>query len=112
MKGQSVKFAKWGTMRIVKKRSVTYRNVCLLCKEKGTDAQYIGETSLSGFERANVHVDEGVRRLDKSHINIHLQSDHPDYNGTPREAFGMRIVREHQTAYLRELHEVVLIQIF
>ena len=68
-------------------RSITYSNVCLLCQERGDKSVYIGESSLSLYERANCPRNEGERGFDKSHIHQHLSEDHPDYKGRVRDAF-------------------------
>lgn len=47
----NVKDAQW--------ESVMYRNICLICRDKGLKVKYIGETSLSLIKRAEVNVDEG-----------------------------------------------------
>ena len=92
-------------------RSGCYKNVCLLCKEIGKKKEYIGETSLSGYERANCHVDEGERRKTTSHINQHLTEYHPECRNI-RAAFGTRIVNNYKTAFLREIGEVILQRAF
>ena len=93
-------------------KSITYRNVCLLCKAEGIVSEYISESSLSGYERANQHVEAGENTRTTSHIHKHLSEKHPDNPGAARESIGMRVVRTHPTAFTRELHEVVLIKNF
>ena len=79
-------------------KSITYRNICLLCKENNVVSEYIGESSLNRFERANQHVRDGEKERATSHIRTHLKERHPDNPGA-RESFGMRIVRTHPTAF-------------
>ena len=74
--------------------------------EKGTIVM-VGESSLSIFERANVHVMEGEKGYLSSHIHQHLMEEHRDCTDV-RGAFGSRLVNRHKTSFSRQIEEVIL----
>ena len=92
-----------------KKRNIVYKTTCLACKEKGKEASYYGETARSGYERGNEHW-EDYEKLDKeSHMLKHhvlAHADKPD-----KLDFSMKIVRGHRSAFRRQVHEAILIEL-
>ena len=57
-------------------RSTCYTNTCLICKQRGMDVKYWGETSESTYERSKTHMDEARRGYNTSHIRQHLDKFH------------------------------------
>ena len=56
---------------ICRSTNLVYANVCLICKDKGGDRRYIGETGRSLGQRAGEHWDQCVARDEGSHIWEH-----------------------------------------
>ena len=92
-------------------RSVLYTDTCVICEEKGIIAQYYGETSASAGERSEQHLNNarGIKQF--SHIWGHILKAHPDYQGADlRRHFRFDVVKNHRTAFERELSEVLWIK--
>ena len=89
-----------------KKRNVVYKTICDRCKEKGQDRCYYGETSRTGFERGGEHWRDYRDGAEESHMYKHWMNDH---FGESRPRFTMQIVRSHMSAFSRQIHEAVLI---
>ena len=87
---------------------MTYLTWCRICKEKGKDSQYLGETSRTGFERGVEH--EGNRRAEKedSHMIEHILQEHPDTE-EGEGVFSMKILKGHRSALTRQVNEAVII---
>ena len=89
-------------------RSITYQNTCLACKEQGREANYWGETSLCCYKRAKVHLNEGRRRLEGSHVWLHILAYHRDDDIGLESSFKLSVVSTHRTAFPRQLNEVII----
>ena len=59
-----------------KLRSACYVNTCLICKQRGLNIKYWGETSKSTYERAKTHMGEARKQHQTSHIVQHLREFH------------------------------------
>ena len=90
-----------------KARSVTYQTSCLRCKEKGKERLYIGESARSGFERLSEHFQGYLQGANDNHMHKHFQTEHE--LEAERPEFEAKIVRTHQSALYRQVHEAVLI---
>ena len=90
-----------------KARSVTYQTSCLRCKEKGKDRQYIGESARSGYERLSEHFQGYLQGSEDNHMNKHSQTDHG--LDLTRPEFEAKILKTHQSALYRQVHEAVMI---
>ena len=77
---------------------------CVLCENKGIKKRYIGETSLSIFERAKLHHNDVFYNPEGSHILAHIAEDHPEITDT-REIFKIEILVRLKTPLARELDE-------
>ena len=65
--------------QICKVPNIVYLNTCLICKEEGVTAQYVGETSRTLYERGKEHhADARKKNSDRSHIGTHMLEYHPD----------------------------------
>ena len=89
---------------------VTYVNLCLECKGKGTPFKYCGETSGSLYEHANVHISEGESCLISSHMCQHILCKHPEGIRDLRSNFRFGVVNQHKTGFCREMEECLLIK--
>ena len=56
--------------------NVVYRDICLICKEKGRCSLYIGETSRSLVERGLEHQRDNEKKLETSHLHKHQEEEH------------------------------------
>ena len=91
-----------------RRRNATYRTQCLACKAKnGKQSYYFGETSRTPFERGQEHENDYKKNQEDSHMVKHAQEDHP---GEERPRFSMKILRGHTSAFVRQIHEAVLIE--
>ena len=61
-----------------KKRCIVYKHTCNICKARGTDAVYWGQTSKTLFERSKEHDKEFRDRSAKSHAYQHYTECHPE----------------------------------
>ena len=63
-----------------KTRSILYSNTCTICKIKGKDVVYIGESSRSGAERCLEHHRDSKweSKKEKSHMELHRKETHPE----------------------------------
>ena len=90
-----------------RRRNVCYQTWCQICKEKGKDTVYLGETGRTGYERAKEYVGDWKSRKEDTHMHEHGEKEHRDTEGGPH--FGMKILRAHRLALERQIHEAVLI---
>ena len=87
-----------------------YRTECRTCKSSGREAQYIGESARTAFERGREHERDARGGKEISHIHNHLQEEHGEEEREEGEhGFSMKVVRGHRTALARQIHEAVLI---
>ena len=98
-------------------KNLTYKTSCKICDKVGTPSVYVGETSRSLRERMQEHSDDARNDTEGSHIANHLKSVHPQEwkeLGAERDGwqhFSVIIVKTHQSAFRRQLHEAVSIKI-
>ena len=72
---------------------------------------YFGESSESGYWRGLQHTSDFLRKSETSHMWKHVTEAHP--GSEPRDVkFGINVVREHFSAFLRLIFEAVLIFCF
>ena len=90
-----------------KKRNITYKTQCLQCQESGKMRQYFGESARTGFERGQEHQNDYSKNQEDSHMLKHWQEDH---SGEEKPAFSMQVLRGHKSAFVRQIHEAVLIE--
>ena len=90
-----------------KKRNVTYRTECLKCHESGKMRQYLGESARTGFERGLEHERDYHKMKEDSHMAKHWQEDHQTEE---QPNFSMKIIKSHSSAFVRQIHEAVLIE--
>ena len=88
-------------------RSVTYQTCCLLCKQKGIDKRYIGESARSAYERGAEHLKGYESESVKNHMHKHHQIDHQGEVSPPE--FSMKVVKSHQSPLYRQIHEAIMI---
>ena len=91
-----------------KKRNITYKTSCLECMATGKKVEYFGETARSGFERGLEHQDDFKKEMDESHMWKHQVLEHPDQQ---KVKFKMKVIKQHRSAFQRQVHEAVLIQL-
>ena len=90
------------------RRNVTYKTECLTCKEKyGKKRVYIGESARTAFERGQEHENDFMKRKEDSHMLKHWEEEHPSEE---RPIFSMKVLRGHTSAFVRQIHEAVLIE--
>ena len=99
-----------------RRRNVVYQTTCDQCKgeeeevgenENKNVACYVGETSKSGYERGKKHQEDYGRLELDSHILKHQILKH----GERKVSFSMKIVQKHSSAFKRQVHEAVLVEI-
>ena len=106
------------------KRNLVYETWCQTCKlqdeeraiQVGKDPKkiplfkYIGESSRSCFERGWEHQYDALNYKQGSHMLKHALTEH---DGIPPEEvkFLMRAMKFHTSAYSRQMHEAVAIQV-
>ena len=88
-----------------KKRNVVYQTTCRQCKSDGREATYFGESSRSAFERGSEHLDSYASLRVDSHMLKHNLLVHGDLQNVE---FEMKILKEHQSAIQRQVHEAVV----
>ena len=94
------------------RRNATYKTECLSCKEKavektGKEKFYFGETARTTFERGQEHENDYLKGKEDSHMMKHWIEAHPNED-KPR--FSMKVLRGHTSAFVRQIHEAVLIE--
>ena len=84
---------------------------------KGTDPKviqlykYIGESARSCYERGSEHQSDVTQLKPGSHILKHYLDKHENESlETIREKFCMKVIKFHKSAYNRQIHESVTIQ--
>ena len=115
------------------KPSISYKSYCLRCRQQQgksddddnalpdvdeeTDVTetkvpvqktYWGESSKTAYWRGLQHTSDYFRKLENSHMWKHVSEAHPGEE--PRDVkFGMSVVRQHFSAFSRQIFEAVLI---
>ena len=90
-----------------RQRNIVYRTTCLLCKEKGESRDYYGESSRTPYERGAEHLKDYLGEKEDSHMLKHHIEEHGDVM-EPVE-FSMKVIKNHFTAFSRQVHEAVII---
>ena len=88
-----------------RKRNILYQTFCLECKKMGKDSLYIGESSRSGYERGSEHQYDHRTEAEDSHMFLHQEQEH----GDKEIKFSMKIVKQFQSSFRRQVHEAVAI---
>ena len=83
--------------------------MCLLCKDKGLEVKYIGESARTCYERGLEHQEDAVNPSKKSHMRQHMVESHPDEVSRVLDVFEMRVIKTARSALARQLREVVQI---
>ena len=91
------------------KRNILYQTSCLECRKKGKDVSYYGESSRSAYERSKEHFSDYEKLSSKSHMVKHHVLEHQEIEG--KISFSVKILRFHRTAFSRQIHEAVKIQL-
>ena len=91
------------------KRNILYKTTCLACKEKGKDVNYYGESARTAYERGKEHHNDYQALSDDSHMAKHHVIEHPDKEGKLK--FAMKVLKCYRTAFARQVHEAVVIQL-
>ena len=89
-------------------RNVTYVTRCLACSGRGDDSKYYGESSRTAYERGCEHAKDYQEESEESHMFKHQVLDYPEEE--TKSLFEMRIARQHKSAFERQVHEAVLIE--
>ena len=107
------------------KRNITYKSQCLVCTEQAAKANddsenkpdeavdvsvkyYYGESHRSAKERQAEHANDYIKKKDDSHMYKHLTEAHPGCE--PEDVkFGMTVIRQHKSAFSRQVQEACLI---
>ena len=85
--------------------------MCLKCKERDVDAQYLGETSCSTYDRVIQHHRESRSKggdEDKSHMRYHRDTYHPGED--MKDMCQIRVLKAHKSAFIRMISEAILIR--
>ena len=109
------------------KRNVTYKTVCLKCKEnflKKEEAEegsaddteaakeplktYYGETHCSAYERGTQHGRDYISKKEDSHMFKHFSDKHSNEK-IEDVRFGMSVIKQHFSSFSRQVMESVLI---
>ena len=86
-----------------------YRGTCLLCRQQGVKAEYVGESGFSGYTRNLAHL--SAIRMDKpgsSAMAAHLRQHHPDEVGKA-ETMKVEVLQTFSKPLDRQLAESVKI---
>ena len=88
--------------------NVGYSIICKLCKERGKDRTYEGETCRNTYIRGKEHVKEYEKKSETSVMYKHARTEHA--NEEEKVEFQMRVVGRFKTAMNRQIDESVRIQ--
>ena len=90
-----------------RKRNLVYKTQCLVCKEQGREALYVGETARTAYERGREHHQDRRSHSEKSHMYCHSMEEHSQSEEQPQ--FSMKVYKTHRSALARQIHEAVVI---
>ena len=76
------------------REGVAYILECRTCRDGGIRRHYVGETSISGYQRAKEHVRDVEEGTATHPMNVHFMEEH---RGQIQEVV-FRIVSKHKTA--------------
>ena len=83
---------------------------CKICEAQGIRTEYLGESSRCGWERAGEHSSDLRDANHKSHMYCHILESHPELDEYERaECFSMKILKNHKSAFERQISEATLI---
>ena len=113
-----------GLTKSCSRRNLVYETWCRICEKRdvedavreGRDPKsislykYIGESSRSGHERGWEHWQDAANFHQGSHILKHMLDCHEGVS-LDQMHFQMRVVKFHRSAFSRQIHESVVIQI-
>ena len=89
------------------KPGVVYRGQCITCKESGTSAIYIGESSRSGYKRGREHL-AAMRNPGRYQSNAFSKHIREVHGGNPDSTkFKMDIIRSYDKPLERQVREGV-----
>ena len=91
-----------------RKRGILYKTTCLQCKGTDKEASYIGESARSGYERGLDH----QRDYESMELDSHMMKHQILSHGELQEklTFKMKILKVHTSAFMRQVHEAVAIE--
>ena len=89
-----------------KSRNITYKTSCLACLANGKEATYYGETCRTAYERGLEHSNDHISMKEDSHMHRHEALEH----GDKKVEFSMKVIRQHKSAFQRQVHEAVVIE--
>ena len=91
------------------KRNITYKTECQSCQERsGKERIYVGESARTAYERGQEHSQDYLKLKEDSHMYKHWVEEH---QGEQRPIFSMKVIRSHVSAFARQIHEAVCIEI-
>ena len=90
-----------------KRSGVTYRVICLKCKDKEVKLTYIFESQRSLFDRSLEH--EATLRSKNQGYSVvrHWEESHPEMKTPPKYTY--HVIRSHKTAFEWQVWEALLI---
>ena len=91
-----------------KKRGILYKTTCNQCKGTDKEASYIGESARSGYERGLNHQNDYDGMEFDSHMLKHQILSHGELQ--EKLTFSMKILKVHTSAFMRQVHEAVAIE--
>merc|ERR1711954_589539 len=90
-------------------RSVLYRAYCVPCRNKGINAEYIGETGKSIFQRSPTHYQAFRYRRTPSFMLRHCMQSHP-LEDPEDSRFGWEVLSKEPTCLRRQVSEALRIR--
>ena len=84
-----------------------YSTTCLICKERGLMAVYIGESARSSYERGCEHQADASFTKSRSHMRDHVQLEHPEMEGGPGKVFVMGVIKNIPAPLTRQVTEAI-----
>merc|ERR1711954_328103 len=90
-------------------RSVLYRAYCVPCRNKGINAEYIGETGKSIFQRSTTHYQAFRYRRTPSFMLRHCMQSHP-LEDPEDSRFGWEVLSKEPTCLRRQVSEALRIR--
>ena len=89
-------------------RNILYENTCIECSLKGDEAIYIGESSMSAYERAGDHMGDYKSMEKDSHMFKYAVEVH---EGRLNLKWRFKVIRTFQKSLTRQLSEAVRIKL-
>ena len=86
-----------------KTSNIGYQIECVLCKDRGKEALYIGESARNALIRSKEHVDDLEKKRKKSVLNRHIVKEHDDEEN--KVSFQMRITGRFTNNLGRQIDE-------